>query len=244
MRFLLLLFLLSSTAIAAPLDGVSQLIVSVAPGWNADHGRLQLFNRVAGKWQAAGPAWPVLYGKSGLAWGRGVRGQEQAGTHKIERDKRAPAGLFAIGKIYTYDSALPAGADYPFHTVGPNDAWVDDPRLPHYNEFVTVDPANRPEWFDRQKMRHNDAAYRWLVDIRHNRDAIVPGEGSAIFFHIRRGETRPTSGCTTMAESNLVTLIRWLRAEARPHYALLPRAEYESKWREWGLPAPNADLLP
>ena len=67
----------------------------------------------------------------------------------------------------------------------------------------------------------------------------VPGEGSAIFFHIRRGESRPTSGCTTMAEGNLVHLITWLRAPRHPCYVLLPESEYQKKWRSWNLPAPE-----
>ena len=57
-------------------------------------------------------------------------------------------------------------------------------------------------------MRSGDFAYRWLVEIRHNADPPVPGYGSAIFFHIRRGPSRPSAGCTTMAEKNLVELIR------------------------------------
>src|SRR5208283_3272761 len=98
-----------------------------------------------------------------------------------------------IGKIYTYDAKLPDGADYPFHQVVDGDAWVDDPALPHYNQFVHVNPENPPPWFAKQKMRTGDFAYQWLVEIRHNADPPVPGAGSAIFFHIRRGETRPTS---------------------------------------------------
>ena len=49
-----------------------------------------------------------------------------------------------------------------------------------------------------------------------------------------------------MAEENLVKMIRFLRADARPHYALLPRVEYAAKWKAWGLPAPAeaAALLP
>ena len=49
-----------------------------------------------------------------------------------------------------------------------------------------------------------------------------------------------------MAEENLVKLIRFLRADARPHSALLPRGEYEVKWKAWGLPDPQeaAALLP
>jgi L,D-peptidoglycan transpeptidase YkuD (ErfK/YbiS/YcfS/YnhG family) len=237
---------LLSRAFAGELDGARQLIVGIAPTWDSPHGRLQLFERAGDGWKAVAPAWPVLFGKNGLVWGHGLLGTNEPGTHKREHDWRAPAGVFRIGTIYTYDAALPGGAKYPFHTVGAGDAWVDDVNSPDYNRHVTVDPANPPPWFEKQKMRHGDFAYRWLVEIRHNSDPPVPGEGSAIFFHIRRGVSRPSAGCTTMAEENLVKLIRWLRADQHPHYALLPRAEYEAKWKAWGLPSPQAaaDLEP
>ena len=231
---------------AGDLDGAKQLVVSVAPTWDSVNGKLQRFERAGRGWKAVAPPVAVLYGKGGLVWGRGVFGTEEPGTHKVERDGRAPAGVFRIGTIYTYDAALPAGADFPFHTVGAGDAWIDDVTHPQYNQHVVVNPALPPAWFEKQKMRHGDFAYRWLVEIRHNSDPPAPGAGSAIFFHIRRGATRPTAGCTTMAEENLVGLIRWLRADQRPHYALLPRAEYEAKWKAWGLPSPQeaAALLP
>jgi L,D-peptidoglycan transpeptidase YkuD (ErfK/YbiS/YcfS/YnhG family) len=219
---------------------VRQLIVGIAPDWNTLHGRLQLFRRDArGQWQPDSRAIPVLFGKNGLAWGRGVEGTGQPGLHKQERDGRAPAGVFKIGTIYTYDAALPPGADYPFHQVTTADAWVDDAASPDYNKFVTIpDPAQPPAWFDKMKMRHGDFAYRWLVEIRHNADPPVPGAGSAIFFHIRRGENRPTSGCTTMAEPELKHLVCWLRAADHPEYVLLPWDEYQRKWRPWDLPDP------
>ena len=137
---------------------VRQLIVGIAPDWNSMRGRLQLFHRDArGAWQPDSEAVPVLFGKNGLAWGRGVLGSEEPGLHKQERDGRAPAGIFKIGTIYTYDPALPPGADYPFHQVGAADAWVDDPGSPDYNKFLTIpDPAHPPEWFDKMKMRHGD----------------------------------------------------------------------------------------
>lgn len=220
-----------------PIDPqIKQLVVSIAPGWNSSAGKLQVFERDTTGWKPVSAPIPVLYGKNGLAWGRGVLGTDEPGAHKVEHDSRAPAGVFKIGKIYTYDARLPSGADYPFHQVTSVDAWVDDVTLPEYNRFVTVDPKNPPPWFEKQKMRLNDFAYRWLVEIRHNADPPVPGSGSAIFFHIRRGVTRPTSGCTTMAEPDLVRLIRLLRAGMHPHYVLLPWSEYQQKWKEWGLP--------
>ena len=233
--------LLLTTALAVaqsgPLDPrIKQLIVAVAPAWNSSSGTLQLFERDGAGWKPVSAPVPVLFGKNGLAWGRGIRSADEPGPHKVEHDSRAPAGVFKIGKIYTYDSRLPDGADYPFHQITTADAWVDDITLPEYNRFVTVDPKSPPPWFEKQKMRLNDFAYRWLVEIRHNADPPVPGDGSAIFFHIRRGPTRPTSGCTTMAEQDLVRLIRWLRADKHPHYVLLPADEYRRKSKAWSLP--------
>jgi len=235
--------IIAAPANAAELDDVTQLVVSVAPTWDSKSGLLQCFERKGGQWRAAFPPWPVLYGKNGLAWGRGaLTGNGSGPPPKHEKDGRAPAGVFRLGTIYTYDSALPPGANYPFHTVTKADAWIDDVTSPDYNRHVVIDdPANPPAWFEKQKMRHNDFAYRWLVEIRHNADPPVPGAGSAIFFHIRRGPQRPSAGCTTMAESDLVKLICWLRADAHPHYVLLPRDEYRSRSQAWGLPS-NAEL--
>lgn len=232
------LLLASSVHAAGVPDDCSQLLVATAPDWNSMRGEMRIFERTrGGKWMPQGEAIPVLFGKNGLAWGSGVAGQSEPGLRKKERDGRAPAGIFRIGKIYTYDAELPAGASFPFHQVTTADAWVDDSAQPEYNRFVTIpDPENPPPWFERQKMRHNDFAYRWLVEIRHNSDPPVPGGGSAIFFHIRRGVTRPTAGCTTMAEPELVRVIKWLRAARNPCYAVLPVAEYDRKWKGWNLP--------
>jgi L,D-peptidoglycan transpeptidase YkuD (ErfK/YbiS/YcfS/YnhG family) len=216
-----------------------QLIVGIAPGWDSMHGRLWRLDRRGADWEPAGPPVPVLFGKHGLAWGRGeIEGRD--GPVKVERDGRAPAGVFRLGTIYTYDESLPAGATYPYHTVGPADAWVDDIHDPNYNRHVVVvDPDRAPPWFARNRMRQGDFAYRWLIEVRHNADPPTPGFGSAIFFHIRRGPDRPSAGCTTMAESDLVALIRWLRPDQNPRYVCLPQSEYLRYWKVWNLPPPS-----
>jgi len=227
-----------------PLDArVKQLVVSIAPDWDSMRGRLQLFERDAGgKWKAVPGAWPVIYGRDGLAWGRGIKGQDEPGRHKVERDKRAPAGIFEIGDVFGYDAKLPDDADYPYHQVTEADVWSDDPRSPNYNRHIVIDPKNPPDNYSHEKMRSGDFAYHWLIDIRHNANPPVPGGGSAIFFHIRRGTAeapRPSAGCTTMAEEDLLKIIRWLRADKHPCYALLPWEEYQQKWKAWGLPSPD-----
>jgi L,D-peptidoglycan transpeptidase YkuD (ErfK/YbiS/YcfS/YnhG family) len=214
--------------------------VATTPDWNSQTGSMQRYERngTTAAWRAVGSPVPVLFGREGMAWGSGVEGQNESGRKKSEKDRRVPAGIFAIGKIYTSDAALPAGADYPFHHVTDADAWPDDPTNPSYNRHVVfADPASRPGWFQKQKMKPHDPVYRWLIEIRHNSDPIVAGAGSAIFFHIRRGVTKPSSGCTTMREQDIVEIVRWLRAPAKPHYAVMPVAEYAAREKVWGLPA-------
>ena len=233
-------FVSNARAAAVPQD-CTQLLVAVAPDWNSMRGELRVYERQrGGKWTVQGRAIPVLFGKNGLAWGTGLAGQNESGLRKKERDGRAPAGVFRLGKVYTYDAQLPPGSDYPFHTVTEADLWSDDPRSPNYNRHVLIDPKNPPDNYSHERMRSADFAYRWLIEVRHNSDPPVPDLGSAIFFHIRRGVNRPTAGCTTMAEADLVRVVRWLRSTRNPCYALLPASEYEKKWQAWDLPAPVA----
>ncbi len=234
-------FISNARAAGVP-DDCTQLLVGIAPDWNSMRGELRLYERErGGQWTQQGRPIPVLFGKNGLAWGTGLAGQDETGLRKKERDGRAPAGVFWLGKVYTYDEKLPPGADYPFHTVTDADLWSDDPRSPDYNRHVVVDPRNPPDNYSHERMRSADFAYRWLIEVRHNSDPPIPDLGSAIFFHIRRGVSRPTAGCTTMAESDLVRVIRWLRAARKPCYALLPASEYQNKYKPWSLPALPSD---
>ena len=109
-----LFLLLLSRPLLALDSSIAQLAVSIAPTWNSPAGKLQLFEREGTGWRATSPPMRVLYGKNGLAWGRGVLGINESGLQKTERDKRAPAGVFKIGTIYTYDPALPEERDTHF----------------------------------------------------------------------------------------------------------------------------------
>ena len=102
---------------------------------------------------------------------------------------------------------------------------VDDSQSPLYNRVAVADRGER--------MRRDDELYRYTVFVRHN-DAHTPGRGSCIFLHVWKDAASPTVGCTAMALDDLRALIAWLDRDTL--LVQLPRAEYEARQRDWGLP--------
>jgi len=237
----LVAFGLGAHSAQAQLDtSVRQIIVAQSAGWDSTTAILQCYQRASGRagWQLLfnNPV-PVLLGRSGLAWGRGVFPPPSNGIPwKVEKDWKAPAGVFQLGKLFGYAASPPRGTRWPYTQVGPYDAFIDDSQSPHYNQHVRVDPRNIPPWFEKQRMRLGDSAYKWMLEIRHNQKPALPGYGSAIFFHVRRGPTKPSAGCTTLSVENLERMLRWLDPKAYPHYVLLPQADYEYLKTAWFLP--------
>jgi L,D-peptidoglycan transpeptidase YkuD (ErfK/YbiS/YcfS/YnhG family) len=237
---LLMTTLMGGRAKAQVPSSARQLIVSKAATWNSNTAILQCYQRASAgaPWQTVfSKSVPILLGRSGLAWGRGVFNPPQNGIPaKVEKDWRAPAGVFQLGMLFGNAAKAPSGTRWPYLQVGPWDAYVDDSTNPYYNQHVRVNPRNVPPWFEKQKMRLGDDAYKWMLEIRHNQKPAAPGYGSAIFFHVRRGPTKPSAGCTTMAVENLERMLRWLDPKAYPHYVLLPQADYEYLKTAWLLP--------
>src|SRR4029453_13006384 len=95
---LLMLIEANTFAEGVPED-CTQLMLGIAPTWDSTRGELRLFERPrGGDWKIVAGPFPVLFGKNGLAWGTGISGQNQPGLQKKERNGRAPAGIFEIGR--------------------------------------------------------------------------------------------------------------------------------------------------
>ena len=65
-------------------------------------------------------------------------------------------------------------------------------------------------------MRRADDLYKYGIVIEYNTRPVVPGAGSAIFFHIWRDRATPTSGCIATAELGIVRILRWLDPAEKP----------------------------
>ncbi len=218
-----------------------QLVLVVAPNNDSFNGTLYLFSLEKGEqWQPEKSPWPVLLGKKGMAWGLGIF-PPQEGLQKSESDDKSPEGRFKIGEALGEAPTLPKGSHgWPYHQVTARDAWIDDPTLPEYNHLVTIpEGVEFPAWFEREKMKPSDFAYHWCLLIEHNYPDAIPGKGSAIFFHIRRGEEVPSAGCVTMARPNIEKLLRWLDPHAEPQVVILSHEDYLRLWKEWNLPSPG-----
>jgi L,D-peptidoglycan transpeptidase YkuD (ErfK/YbiS/YcfS/YnhG family) len=219
-----------------------QMVVCLADNSSSSEGTLQLFHRDAsGQWVADSQPWPVMFGRGGLAWGRGINPPQQ-GPQKQTGDRKNPAGLFKIGFTMGYAPTLPDGAKgWPYHQVTGRDAWIDDPKLAQlgYNHLYTLpEGAPLPDWWSKEYMHLDDSAYQWLVLIEHNYDNPDPNAGNEIFFHVRRGEHYRTAGCTTMKLDDLEHLVKWLQPGSNAMLAELTKADYARVWQEWHLPPP------
>jgi D-alanyl-D-alanine dipeptidase len=242
MRFVLfVLFVLSSPAMLAAPVSISrsrQCLVVVADNWNAKTGTLRAYERTSPRrgWQMHGRVLPVVLGKKGMAWGRGLVEFEVA-PGKVEGDNKAPAGIFRLGPAFGY--APRSGARWiklPYVPLTKNSEGIDDPHSRYYNKLVDRSKIAKVDWRSSEQMLRSDVLYKWGIVVAHN-SAGTPGAGSCIFLHIWKNSSSATAGCTAMPEQDLVDLLRWLDPAKRPVLIQMPRAEFAGLRSRYPLPS-------
>ena len=219
-----------------------QMILVRTGNWNEIHGTLQRFERTAAgeRWKAVSPGEPIVVGRTGLAWGRGLHGDSSVGSGpmKHEGDGKSPAGVFSLSEVFGYapaDSML--GLGMPYVEATDNLKCVDDPENGAYNTLINAPAAGAPPWKSAEDMRRKDEAYRIGVFVDHNAGSQRrPGSGSCIFLHVWGGPDKPTVGCTAMPLERMVAVARWLDRSAQPVLVQLPESEYARLRTPWRLP--------
>lgn len=220
------------------LDDATALVTVRTPGWNSSKGTLTRFRRGGASWEPLGAPTPVMIGRSGLAWGRGLHGQMKPtgldGGDKIEGDGRSPAGAFRLRKTYGYAAAAPSGATIPYAQMTPTLQCIEDTASAFYNQIVDRNTVT-PDWSSTDLLRRKDGLYELIAFVEHNTAPVQPGNGSCILLHVWTSETTPTAGCTSMPIEALTTVIAGLTPD---HSVLvqLPESAYASLRTEWDLP--------
>lgn len=219
------------------LSGHSQLLIVTTADWNEVQGQLQMFERTneGSTWTHHGDPFPVVVGQNGLAWGIGLHPKTIEKPVKAEGDRKAPAGIFTLGRAFGFASSSEMShLRMEYFQLDENTEAVDDPRSQYYNLIVKRNEVS-PDWGSSEKMREIPL-YALGAEINHNYPNPQPGAGSAIFFHIWRSNESGTWGCTAMDLSNLTTLISWLDSSQKPLLVQLPLQEYQSLQSAWSLP--------
>lgn len=241
----------TSTAktLPTPIPPASQQLIRVlSSDWPVVSARLQRFERSSAHqvWQPVGSEMPVVLGKKGLGWGRGLHSavEVRGGDFRKEGDKRAPAGVFALGTVFGL--AQPAEV-YPWlkmpylhlqdslRCIGAKDSQ-------YYNQIVDLQQV-RKDWkndADNEYLRldalRDEGAYRWGIFVHHNSPQADRVSGSCIFIHVWKGDGSGTSGCTALSRDNLEVLLHWLDQKRQPVLVQLPEAEYRRLKAAWELP--------
>lgn len=204
-----------------------QVLLSTTENWSATVATVQRFERTPNdSWLPIGKPIRASVGRSGLGWGIGMHRAVGEDPQKREGDGRAPAGVFALGTAFGYAETAPAGVSFPYRHATDRDYFVDGADSPAYNQWQRIpdhepnDPKRR--WSSCERMRRDDAVYEFGVVVEHNMPKPVPGRGSAIFLHVWAGPEVATSGCTAMAREDLLEVLCWLRADAKPVLVQMP----------------------
>lgn len=234
----LLFILLTFPLFGQVISNSQQAVVAYTKSWSSSSADLYLYEKNGAQWgRVEGPI-KVRLGRNGLVWGVGIHKAPVGATIKAEGDGKSPAGIFHIGGAWGDASAIKKHPSLPYRKVTPQDLWVEDSQSPYYNQHLVLPHMPKTTWEQAQQMKQNDEAHSLKLFIAHNPPPkATPYAGSAIFFHIwRGGGSKPTAGCTTMAETDLKRIVARIDPNKLPVYVLLPIAEYKAMRGPWKLP--------
>jgi L,D-peptidoglycan transpeptidase YkuD (ErfK/YbiS/YcfS/YnhG family) len=213
-----------------------QAIIVTTPDWPATQGKARLFERKdqRSKWTPVADAFPIVVGRSGLAWSRDTA-PEKATEFKAEGDGKAPAGMFPLTFAFG-PGVKPEAVTIPYIRLEQNTECVDDSNSSHYNTIIDRMKVGNLDWNSSEKMLAVGAEYELGVFVAHNSYPVRKGDGSCIFLHIWKDAASPTTGCTAMERTKLERILTWLDPKSNPYLVQLPEKEYKSLTKAWGLP--------
>ncbi|EEF57456.1 L,D-transpeptidase family protein [Pedosphaera parvula] len=219
-----------------------QLVLVITKNWQAVPGAVWRFERADehSPWKKVGGKIPVVVGRNGLAWGKGLNPPvDLPGPHKKEGDGKSPAGMFRLSSAFGLAEPNEAkNVKLPYQPLSDLIECVDDVQSIHYNSIVDRSKVDKVDWNSSEKMREVGEQYRWGVVVDHNVNPRVAAGGSCIFMHIWKDAKTGTSGCTAMSRENMEKLLPWLNPADHPVLVQLPESEYNKLHKDWQLPKP------
>ena len=120
-------------------------------------------------------------------------------SNKLEGDGCTPKGVYSLREsYYRSDRISPPTTKLQSFQINENDGWVDEPLDPLYNKHVKL-PYNA----SHECLYRSDNLYDLFAVIGYNDDPVIPGKGSAIFFHVSDDLNSGTAGCIALPLADL-----------------------------------------
>ena len=193
-----------------------QIVLVVAKDFNTSKALLECYEngkKVCGTFE-------VNIGTNGLGWGAGEVQLDlnMSEPFKKEGDKKAPAGVFKLSKIFGYEKEKEFHMPY-IHTAKEL-ICVDDVHSPFYNQIIHM-PQCEPKSFEF--MQRNDNQYELGIVVEHNKNAIKES-GSCIFMHVSKKKDSSTAGCTSMRLDEIKNITSWLDESKNPILIQIPKS--------------------
>lgn len=218
-----------------------QLLLVLTDSANAITGFMYCYERQSDKntWFLSADRFPVMVGRNGL--GRGI-GLHQASDlvslpGKEEGDGKSPAGIFTLSKVFGYAPAdQMAGLKIPYIPITGMTECIDDVKSSHYNQIVSKEKTEPFDWNSSEKMHSAGIFYELGVVVSHNQNPVNKGCGSCIFLHNWSDSIVPTSGCTSMAPTNMKHIAFWIDKQKNPILVQLTWQDYGDLKKKWKLP--------
>ncbi|MCF8451965.1 MAG: hypothetical protein K9G42_02105 [Pedobacter sp.] len=210
-----------------------QLIVVTTDSWNKIEGKMSVYEYKANRWMPVFTEIPIVTGRSGMAWGKGLHKAElNRGKLKKEGDGNSPAGIFQLSGLFGYED-IPS--EMNSLKVDDRTFCVDDSKSAYYNQIVKSDTVKK-DWNSAETMRMKSDVYKFGIFVDYNVKPAIPNMGSCIFMHIWSGSNKPTAGCTAMKEYDILKLIDFLDKRKNPILVQVPLSEYSKLKGMYKLP--------
>jgi L,D-peptidoglycan transpeptidase YkuD (ErfK/YbiS/YcfS/YnhG family) len=207
-----------SQSCPAPLDHSRRLVLVTAKAMNDATAEMRLYERASASepWRAASEPEPAMLGRAGMGWSHFFRRYAHAGEPlKVEGDRRAPAGIYPIGRSF---GILPSSRP-DYLRVTQDTVCVNEPSSPHYNAITSrklIAPNTSVENMSRAL-----PMYRRGLVVGYPTDGKARA-GSCIFIHVWRSPTSGTAGCVSLPEPRVEALQDFAATGAV--VAILPQA--------------------
>lgn len=114
-----------------------------------------------------------------------------------------PIGDFPLRECwYRADRLSAPVTGLQLKSIQQDDGWCDAPEHPDYNLHVKL-----PFSASHENLWRADHTYDIIIPIGFNDTDIVPGKGSAIFFHLAKPAYTPTLGCVAVALDDMLEIL-------------------------------------